>query len=225
MCSRVTGEVNFKWMVCALIGTVCDRTRQSILREREAGCSMRHTLAVAVTFVLLASCGYARPQAESGQTKGAAQETAQQYFPPGVFGQDTYYEHWYTSLLAAMREPSLFETARKSETAEYRLLIGLNDRALSFRLELLVDGTGELTVARVIFNSGKPDSVILNNRVQVSAERVHDFQTLLQKSRFLEIGHRREARQRPLPVRRNAVGFGRRKQPRVSRGGPSLAKR
>jgi hypothetical protein len=46
---------------------------------------MRHTLAVAVAFVLLASCGYARPQAESGQTKGAAQETAQQYFPPGVF--------------------------------------------------------------------------------------------------------------------------------------------
>jgi hypothetical protein len=145
---------------------------------------MRHTLAVAVAFVLLASCGYARPQAESGQTKGAAQETAQQYFPPGVFGQDAYYEHWYTSLLAAMREPSLFETARKSETTEYRLLIGLNDRALSFRLELLVDGTGELTVARVIFNSGKPDSVLLNHRVQVSAESVHELQTLLQKADF-----------------------------------------
>jgi hypothetical protein len=39
-----------------------------------------------------------------------------------------------------MWEPSLFETARKSETTEYRLFIGLNGRALSFRLELLVEG-------------------------------------------------------------------------------------
>jgi len=168
----------------ALIGTVCDRTRQSIFREREAGCSMRHTLAVAVAFGLLVSCGYARPQAESGQTKGVAQETAQQCFPPGVFGQDAYKEHWYASLLAAMREPSLFETARKGEITEYRLLMGLNGRALSFRLELLVDGTGELAVARVILHSGKPDSVLVKDRVPVSAERVHEFQTLLQKADF-----------------------------------------
>lgn len=145
---------------------------------------MRHTRSVAVAFGLLVSCGYARPQAESGQTKGVAQETAPQYFPPGVFGQDAYKKHWYASLLTAMRELSLFETARKSETTEYRLLIGLNGRALSFRLELLVDGTGELTVARVIFNSGKPDGVLLNDRVQVSAERVREFQTLLQKADF-----------------------------------------
>ena len=145
---------------------------------------MRHTFAVAVAFGLLVSCGSARPQAESGQMRGVAQETPQQYFPPGVFGQDAYKEHWYASLLAAMREPSLFETARKSETTEYRLLIGLNDRALSFRLELLVDGTGELTVARVIFNSGRPDTVLLNDRVPVNAERVHEFQTLLQQADF-----------------------------------------
>jgi hypothetical protein len=146
---------------------------------------MRYALVIAVDFGLLVSCVSAHPQSESDQVRGVAQEPAQQYFPVGVFGQDEYKVRWYTSLLAAMKEPSLFETSRKAEITEYRLLMDLNDRALSFRLELLVDGTGELSVARVILHSGKPESVLLNDRVPVSAERAREFLTLLQKADFL----------------------------------------
>jgi hypothetical protein len=160
---------------------------------------MRHILAVAVALGLLVSCGYAHPQAEGGQTKGVAQGTAQQYFPPGVFGQDAYKERWYASLLAAMQEPSLFETARKGEITEYRLLMGPNDRALSFRLELLVDGTGELSVARVILHSGKPEGVLLKDRVPVSAERVHEFLKLLQKADFWNSATEEKRDKDPLP--------------------------
>jgi hypothetical protein len=145
---------------------------------------MRYAPMITLAFGFLVACASAHPQTKSDQIKGAAQESAQQYFPPDVFGQETYKEHWYASLLAAMREPSLFETARKGGITEYRLLMGLNGRALSFRLELLVDGTGELAVARVILHSGKPDSVLVKDRVPVSAERVHEFQTLLQKADF-----------------------------------------
>jgi hypothetical protein len=144
---------------------------------------MRYALVIGVAFGLLVSWGSAHPQTES-QEGGVAPETAQQYFPVGVFGQDACKERWYASLLAAMQESSLFETVRKGEITEYRLLMGLNDRALSFRLELLVDGTGELSVARVILHSGKPEGVLLKDRVPVNAERVHEFLKLLQKADF-----------------------------------------
>jgi hypothetical protein len=145
---------------------------------------MHLALVVAFAFRPLVSCGSAYPQTEIDQMGGVAQqETTRQYFPVGVFGQDAYKERWYASLLAAMQEPSLFET-RRGEITAYRLLLGLRDRALSFRLELLVDGTGELSVARVILHSGKPDSVLRKDRVPVSAERVDEFLTLLQKAGF-----------------------------------------
>jgi hypothetical protein len=146
---------------------------------------MRFALAVvAFAFGLLVSCGSAYPQTEIDQVRGAArQETTRRYFPVGVFGQDAYKERWYASLLAAMQEPSLFEN-RTGEITAYRLLLGLKDRALSFRPELLVDGTGELSVARVILRSGKPESVLLKDRVPISAERVDEFLTLLQKADF-----------------------------------------
>jgi hypothetical protein len=148
---------------------------------------MRHTLVITIAFELLVSCSSANPQMQSDQMKGVAHEAVEQYFPPGVFGQDANKERRYASLLAAMQEPSLFETARKGEITEYRLLMPLNDRALSFRLELLVDGTGELAVARVILHPGKPDSVLLNDRASVSAERVREFVTLLEKAEFWKL--------------------------------------
>ena len=145
---------------------------------------MRCALVITVAFGLLVPCGCAHPQAESHQTKGVAKGSVQQYFPAGVFGQDAYKECWYASLLAAMQEPSLFETARKGQITEYRLLMGLNDRALSFRLQLIVDGTGELSVARVILRSGKTEGALLKDRVPISAERVDEFLKLLQKADF-----------------------------------------
>jgi hypothetical protein len=152
-------------------------------QEREARSPMRYTL---LTFVLgfLVSGGSAHSQTGSDPVKNVPEDTAVQYFPLGVFGQNTNKEPRYASFLAAMQEPSLFETARKSEITEYRLLLVLSDRALSFRLELLVDGTGELAVARAICQSGKPNSVVVKDRIPASAEHVREFLTLLQKADF-----------------------------------------
>jgi hypothetical protein len=160
---------------------------------------MHFALVVAFAFGPLVSCGSAYPQTEIGQMRGAApHETTRQYFPVGVFGQDAYKERWYASLLAAMQEPSLFET-RRGEVTAYRLLLGLKDRALSFRLELLVDGTGELSVARVILHSGKPESVLLKDRVAISAKSVDEFLTLLQKADFWNSAtEERQDKDRPL---------------------------
>lgn len=133
---------------------------------------------------LLVSCGSAHSQTSSDPVKNVPQGTAEQYFPQGVFGQNTHKEPRYGSFLAAMREPSLFKTARKGEITEYRLLLVLSDRALSFRLELVVDGSGKLAVARAICHAGKPNGVVVKDRVQVSADHVREFLTLLQKADF-----------------------------------------
>jgi hypothetical protein len=98
-----------------------------------------------------------------------------------------YKERWYASFLAAMREPSLVETARNDDSTQYRFLMVLNGRALSFRLELLVDGTGELTVKRAILQPDKSNSVLVNGPVPVSAGKVREFLTLLQKANFWEL--------------------------------------
>lgn len=144
---------------------------------------MRYAL-ITLVFGLFVSAGFAHPQMGADQANVVPQESAQQYFPLGVFGQNTDKERQYASFLAAMREPSLFEIARKSEITEYRLLLPLRDRALSFRLELLVDGTGEFTMTRVILDSGKPHSVVVKDRVPIRAERVREFVALVQKADF-----------------------------------------
>lgn len=144
---------------------------------------MRYAL-ITFVFGLFVSAGFAHPQMGTDQANVVPQESAQQYFPLGVFGQNTDKERQYASFLAAMREPSLFEIARKSEITEYRLLLPLSDRALSFRLELLVDGTGEFTMTRVILDSGKPHSVVVKDRVPIRAERVREFLALVEKADF-----------------------------------------
>jgi len=89
-------------------------------------------------FALFLSCFSALPQTGSEQ----AQVTPlRQYFPQGVFGPDiqlsAYKERWYSSFLTAMQEPSLLEISKSGEITIYRFLLVMNDRALSFRLELL----------------------------------------------------------------------------------------
>jgi hypothetical protein len=142
-------------------------------------------------FALFVSSVSTGLQTGSGPPKAAPQESTRQYFPPGVFGQNVqlsaYKERWYASFLAAMREPSLVETARNDDSTQYRFLMVLNGRALSFRLELLVDGTGELTMKRAILHPDKPNSVLVNGPVTVSAEKVREFLTLLQKAKFWEL--------------------------------------
>src|SRR5262249_54055850 len=76
------------------------------------------------------------------------------------------------------------ETARNDQSTEYRLLLVLSDRALSFRLELLVDGTGELAVARAIPQGSKLDGVRIKGGVPVTTDDVRAFLALLQRADF-----------------------------------------
>ena len=136
-----------------------------------------------LAFGLLVSSGFGYAQSGSEQVTYGGQESRRQYFPPGIFGQSAYKKSWYASFLVAMREPSLLETARNDQTTEYRLLLVLSDRALSFRLELLVDGTGELAVARAIPQGGKLDGVLIKSGVPVTTD-VRAFLALLQRADF-----------------------------------------
>jgi len=137
------------------------------------------------TFAVTLSCGPGLPQAGREQARAAP---PRQYFPRGVFGPDvrlsTYKERWYSSLLAAMDEPSLLEMSKSGEIRAYRFLLVANARARSFRLELLLDGTGELTTRRAIVYSDKPNNILSRKPVPVSTKQVREFLSLLQKADF-----------------------------------------
>lgn len=109
------------------------------------------------------------------------------YFPVGVFERNpqlsAYKENWYSQFLFAMAEPSLLPVAKSTDPGSYRFLLVLNHRALSFRLVLNADGTGNLTTKSVLISDGKI-TLSVKRSVAVSAPQVLDFLLLLQKVRF-----------------------------------------
>ena len=78
---------------------------------------------VVLTFAvaLFLSSFFDRPQTGSERAQATP---LRQYFPQGVFGPgvqlSAYKERWYSSLLAAMDEPSLLEISKSGEITIYR---------------------------------------------------------------------------------------------------------
>ena len=146
---------------------------------------MRYTILL-FTFVVLGLCAVARPRAQSEPQRATSPPSGQQYFPAGVFGENGQLnsgkENWYSYFLTALEEPSLWETAKASDTPVYRFLLILNGRALSVRLTRCGDGTGLLEGKLVTFHSGK--NIYAKDPMAVSKDQMQEFASLLQKADF-----------------------------------------
>jgi hypothetical protein len=123
----------------------------------------------------------------------AESQESRQYFPAGVFDEDpklsSFKERWYSSYLAKMDEPSLFEMANKDRPSTFRFLLVWMNHGLSARLTLNSDGTG-LLIGKILVakHAGprfdKTEVIVTNASITVSSEQVRQFQTLLQKADF-----------------------------------------
>lgn len=110
------------------------------------------------------------------------------YFPLGAFERNpqlsTSKENWYSQFLFAMDEPSLLAVAKATDRRAYRFLLVLNHRALSFRLAVNADGTGNLTTKSVLIDSKGPNTHHAKDAIPVSETQVVEFLALLQKLHF-----------------------------------------
>jgi hypothetical protein len=86
-----------------------------------------------------------------------------------------------------LEEPSLLEISKSGEITIYRFLLVMTGRALAFRLELLVDGTGELTMRRAIVHSDKRNGTLMEEPIPISAEQVREFPASLKKADFWQL--------------------------------------
>jgi hypothetical protein len=95
-----------------------------------------------------------------------------QFFPPRTFSQRPDLEElivtWYSAQLSEMREPSLF---KQKEGESYRFLwLRSFHRPYAFRLQVLPDGTGTLTVKSTnLLPDGERGRVTLDKTRRLSA--------------------------------------------------------
>jgi len=111
------------------------------------------------------------------------------YFPVGIFEGNVQRseekEIWYSQFLFAMAEPSLLPMLKSDGTgATYRFLLLLNHRALSFRLIVNTDGTGNLTSKDVLIQPNGSNSLRVKPYISVSKRQVIEFLALLQRLEF-----------------------------------------
>ncbi len=114
------------------------------------------------------------------------------YFPPAAFETallrgDTSRAVWYGCALAALAEPSLFETRNDTSALEtYRFLwLRTFHRPVSVRLTIISEGNG-VVVTKISDGQGgyKPGKLVTNRISEVSRVQVQDLLERLQRVDF-----------------------------------------
>jgi hypothetical protein len=134
-----------------------------------------------------------RPLQYRALSSSAAQSASFQYFPAGVFDENSkvssFRERWYASYLSEMDEPSLYESAKMNESPTFRFLLLWMNRALCVRLTPSPDGTGVLEAKTLVAeysgsDTRQPEITIRKVPTVVTIDQMRQFQTLLQKADF-----------------------------------------
>lgn len=114
-------------------------------------------------------------------------KNASHFFPGGIYSN--YVNKAYSKQLSAMNEPSLLELSKKSHLKIYRFLwLRTFHHPISIRLTIKGDGTGEL-VAKMTSGAGgyEPGVLETNNVLQITKQKVLDFQKQIEKIAFWEM--------------------------------------
>src|SRR5262245_45026270 len=115
------------------------------------------------------------------------------YFPNGALSDygpvDAGRALWYSAQLRALDEPSLFEKAKDSSTHSYRLLwLRTFGHPVTVRLDVMIDGTGKLTVKMSNGAGGyNPGKLIKNISRSVTQEQTGKFLEKIKALGFWEL--------------------------------------
>ena len=103
------------------------------------------------------------------------------YFPNGVLSvhrrADEFKLKWYSGQLAALQEPSLWESSKTQQTQSYRFLwLRTFDHPVAIRVDVNADGTSQLTTKMTSGAGGyAPGKLIKNATVTLSKEQTEWF--------------------------------------------------
>jgi len=125
---------------------------------------------------------------ENDRDAAVSSAFAPHYFLPTTLGSDpavaSLKESWYSSFLAAMKEPSLLEGGTQEQSSTYRLMLVISREARSYRLQIQPGGTGILTAKSVVLYAHKPATLTVKPSILVHAQQVQQFLSLMQKADF-----------------------------------------
>ncbi len=114
----------------------------------------------------------------------------QDYFPKGVFSDfpqaDSGRAKWYSSQLAALKEPSLLEKSGNATSESYRFVwLRTFHHPIAIRLDIRPDGIAEMTV-RVTDGEGgyQPGNLIQNRTRPLTREQTQGFLARVERAKF-----------------------------------------
>jgi hypothetical protein len=124
---------------------------------------------------------------------GPADPTQLKYFPNGVLSADRrtdeFIQKWYSEQLAALREPSLWESSKTQQTQSYRFLwLRTFHHPIAIRVDVNSDGTSRLTT-KITSGAGgyAPGKLIKNSTVTLSKEQTDWFIRKIELHRFWQL--------------------------------------
>jgi hypothetical protein len=124
---------------------------------------------------------------------GTADPAQLKYFPNGVLSADRrtdeFMQKRYSEQLAALREPSLWESSKTQQTQSYRFLwLRTFHHPIAIRVDVNPDGTSQLTTKMTSGKGGyAPGKLIKNLTVTLSKEQTDWFIGKIELYRFWQL--------------------------------------
>jgi hypothetical protein len=115
------------------------------------------------------------------------------YFPNGVLSADRRADEfrlkWYIGQLAALQEPSLWESSKTQQTQSYRFLwLRTFHHPVAIRVDVNADGTSELTTKMTSGAGGyAPGKLTKNATVTLSKEQTEWFLGKIEQYKFWQL--------------------------------------
>jgi hypothetical protein len=130
---------------------------------------------------------------------GTAAPAQVRYFPKGSLSanpqSDEFSAKWYSEQLAALREPSLWESSKTQQTQSYRFLwLRTFHHPIAIRVDVNVNGTSRLTT-KIAGGAGgyAPGKLIRNVAVTLSKEQTDWFLEKIVQHKFWQLPSMQEA--------------------------------
>jgi hypothetical protein len=123
-------------------------------------------------------------------TSAAAQV---RYFPNGSLSADTeddkFVAKWFSEQLAALKEPSLWESSKTEQRQSYRFLwLRTFHHPIAVRIDVNADGTSSLTTKMTSGEGAyRPGKLIKDITVKLTKERTDSFLGKIQEYKFWQL--------------------------------------
>ncbi len=120
---------------------------------------------------------------------GTSTSAQVRYFPNGVLSADRRADEftlkWYGGQLAALQEPSLWESSKTQQTQSYRFLwLRTFHHPVAIRVDVNADGTSQLTTKMTSGAGGYAPGKLIKNATALSKEQTEWFLGKIEQYKF-----------------------------------------